>query len=127
MCGPRTGLKTAILSARSAGAVTARARDLKVNAIYQDAYPKTAAYQKLLQDFKLTDAQVCFMGDDLPDIGVLKRVGLAVSVPNARKEAKNRSDYITVNEGGKGAVREIAEMILKANNKWDSIVEKFAQ
>ena len=121
----RAGLKTAILSARSAGAVTARAKDLKMNAIYQDAYPKTAAYRKILRDFKLKDAQVCFIGDDLPDIEVLTKVGFSVSVPNAASEVKKKVDYITKHQGGCGAVREVIELILKTQKKWSAILKKY--
>ncbi|MCK5013723.1 MAG: HAD-IIIA family hydrolase [Candidatus Omnitrophica bacterium] len=121
----RAGLKTAILSARSAGAVTARAKDLKVNAVCQDAYPKTAVYQKLLRDFKLRDAQVCFMGDDLPDIEVLTKVGFSVAVVNAVSEVKKKADYITKRKGGCGAVREVIELILKTQKKWPAILRKY--
>lgn len=121
----RAGLKTAILSARSAGAVSARAKDLKVHAVYQDAYPKTAAYQKLLRDFKLKDSQACFIGDDLPDIEVLTKVGFAVAVLNAVDEVKKRADYVTKRTGGCGAVREVIELILKTQKKWSPLLKKY--
>lgn len=121
----RAGLKTAILSARSCGAVTARAKDLKMNAICQDAYPKTAAYRKLLCRFKLKDEQVCFVGDDLPDIEVLTKVGFSVTVPNAAGEVKKKVDYITKRKGGCGAVREVIELILKTQKKWSTILKKY--
>ena len=121
----RAGLKTAILSARSSGAVTARAKDPKINAVYQDAYPKTAAYQKLLRDFKLKDTQVCFMGDDLPDIEVLTKAGFSVAVPNAASEVKKGVDYITKCRGGCGAVREVVELILKTQKKWPAVLKKY--
>src|SRR3990167_11180649 len=69
----KKGLKTAIISARFSKAVTARARDLKIHKVYQDAYPKIKAYEALLKSFKVSDDEVCFIGDDLPDVPVLKR------------------------------------------------------
>ena len=121
----RAGFKTAILSARSSGAVTERAKDLKVDKICQDAYPKIIAYQKLLREFKLKDGQVCFIGDDLPDIEVLRKVGFSVSVPNAASEVKKKVDYITKHKGGCGAVREVIELILKTQKKWSAVLKAY--
>jgi 3-deoxy-D-manno-octulosonate 8-phosphate phosphatase (KDO 8-P phosphatase) len=114
----KAGIKTAIISARSAGAVTARVTDLKIDKVYQDAYPKIGAYEKLLQELGLKDEEVCFMGDDLPDICVLKRVGVPIAVANAATEVKKCSVYVTKKEGGRGAVREMVELILKTQGKW---------
>lgn len=122
----RVGFKTAILSARLADAVTARAKDLKINKICQDAIPKIKEYKKLLRHFRLKDAQVCFMADDLTDIEVLKRVGFSVAVPNAVSEVKRVADYVTKREGGRGAVRETIELILKVQKKWSGILKAYA-
>ena len=118
----QAGIKTAILSARSSSAVTARAEDLKIDKICQDAYPKTNAYESLIKELGCADEQVCFIGDDLPDLPVLKRVGLAVAVPNAMDELKKIAHYVTTRRGGAGAVREVIELILKAQGKWKNIV-----
>ena len=99
-----------------------RAIDLKIDKVYQDAYPKVEYYDKLLRYFKLKDEEVCFIGDDWPDIEVLKRVGFAVAVPNAVKEAKEVADYVTKNRGGAGAVREVIELILKTKGLWPAIM-----
>ncbi len=122
----QAGFKTAILSARSTGAVTARAKDLKINKICQDATPKIREYKKLLRYFKLKDAQVCFMADDLTDIEALKKVGFSVAVPNAVSEVKRVADYVTKREGGCGAVRETIELILKVQKKWSGILKAYA-
>ena len=119
----RAGYKTAILSARSAGAVTARAKDLKITKICQNASPKLRVYRRLLREMKLKDEQACFIGDDLPDIEVLKSVGFSVSVPNGSSEVKRIVDYVTQRAGGNGAVREIVELILKVNRKWSGILK----
>ncbi len=116
----KAGFKTAIISAREAKAVTMRAKDLKIDKVYQNAIPKIDAYEKLLKDLNVRDEEVCYMGDDLPDIPVLKRAGLAIAVPNAVAETKRVCNYITRKNGGDGAVREVVELILKTQNKWDS-------
>ena len=115
----KAGLKTAVISARSCRAVRARTDDLKIDAVYLDAYPKVGAYEDMLKKFGVTDAQVCFIGDDLPDIAILKRVGLAVAVANASADVKQQAHFVTKKKGGRGAVREVAERVLKAQGKWD--------
>ncbi len=119
----KMGYKTAILSARSAPAVTARAKDLKINKICQNAAPKLPVYKKLLKEFKFKSNQVCFMADDLPDLKVLKQAGFAVTVPNAVKEVKAVADYVTKNKGGEGAIREVVELILKTQGKWKNVLK----
>lgn len=114
------GIKTAIISARSAKAVSARAKDLNIDKIFQDAYPKLHAYEKILKSLKLTDEEACFIGDDLPDVPVMERVGFAVAVPSAVPEVKRVCDYITQKDGGAGAVREVVELILKTQGKWNA-------
>ena len=114
----QAGLKTAILSARASNVVRHRAKDLGIDRVYVDAYPKIGAYKKLLSEFQLRDEDVCFIGDDLPDVEVLSKVGFAVSVPNGTAEAQKEAHYITKKRGGNGAVREVIEMILKAQNLW---------
>lgn len=119
----KAGFKTAVISARAAGAVHARCKDLKIGRVFQNAHPKTKAYQQVLKAFAVKDEQVCFIGDDLPDLCILKRAGLAISVPNGTAEAKKAAHYITKKFGGDGAVREVIELILKAQNKWKPILE----
>ncbi len=123
----QAGIKTAVLSARSSPAVTARAQDLKIDKICQDAYPKTIVYEKLIQELGCRDEEVCFVGDDLPDLPVLKRAGVAVAVPNAVDELKKASDYVTTRRGGDGAVREVVELILNAQGKWKDIVARMGR
>ena len=118
----RAGFKTAIISARSSKVVTIRAQDLKINKVYQDAYPKINAYNRLLQEFKVTDEEVCYMGDDLVDIPVLKKVGFSVGVPNAVSQVNKHAHYVTKKNGGQGAVREVIELILKTQGMWKSII-----
>lgn len=121
----RMGIKTILITAKASKAIKPRARDMQVDKVYGSIVPKTKAYNKILSDYKLEDEQVCFMGDDLLDIGILKRVGLPISVPDACEEAKELSAYITEKRGGRGAVREVAELILKSQDKWQEAVELY--
>lgn len=119
----RAGYKTAIISARYSKTVTLRAKDLKIHRTIQNAFPKTAAFEKILKEFNLKTEEVCFIGDDLPDLPVLKKVGFSVGVANASIEVKKHVHYVTKRAGGHGAVREVIEMILQSQNKWDDVLK----
>lgn len=114
----KAGLKIAMISARGCRAVKARAADLKFHKVYLDAYPKIGAYAKMVKSFGVKDEQVCFIGDDLPDLELLSRVGFAAVPRNAAPEVKKVADYVTRRNGGRGAVREVVEKILKAQGLW---------
>ena len=117
------GIKTILITAKASGAIKPRAKDMRVDKVYANAFPKTPVYEKVLKEYNLIDEEVCFVGDDLVDIGILKRVGLPVAVINACPEVKEVSSYITQKRGGRGAVREVAELILKSQNKWTEAVK----
>ena len=119
----KSGLKTAIITARESPTVAIRAQDLGIDKLYQNAYPKLGAYERMLQEFSVKEQEVCFIGDDLPDIPLLRRVGFAVAVKNAAAEVLQEVDYITKNFGGKGAVREVIELLLKTQGKWQAILK----
>src|SRR5271170_5576500 len=99
----KCGIKTAIISARESGVVAHRAKDLKVDKTYVGVYPKLAAFKSLLEEFKVSEEEVCFIGDDVADLVVMRRCGVAVAVANAVFEVKQIADYVTVRRGGKGA------------------------
>lgn len=120
----KAGYKVAILSARHSKATTVRAKDLKVDKVCQDAFPKIDGYRKILKDLKIKDEEVCFMADDLPDLEVFRKVGFAVAVPNAVQEVKKQAHYITSRKGGEGAVREVIELILKTQGKWQQVLDR---
>ena len=114
----KCGFKTAIISARESGVVAHRAKDLKIDKVYVGVYPKLSAYENMLKEFNVVDEEVCFIGDDLADVCVLNRCGVAVAVANAVFEVKKTADYVTVRRGGRGAVREVIELILQAQGHW---------
>ncbi|MFA5144192.1 MAG: HAD-IIIA family hydrolase [Candidatus Omnitrophota bacterium] len=121
------GVRTIIITAKKSKIVKHRARDLRVARAYQGFLDKLTPFNDLLKRFNVTAAEVCFMGDDLIDLPVLKRVGLAVAVSNAVEEVKSCAHYVTVNKGGRGAVREICDIILKSQNKWDEVTSEYFQ
>jgi len=112
------GKKSAIITARYSKPVEVRAKGLNIDLVFQDAYPKLEWYEKVLKEFGVKDEQVCYIGDDLADIPVMKRAGLGIAVANAAEETKGAADYVTKNAGGNGAVREVIEMILRSQDRW---------
>ena len=121
----RCGLKTGIITGRTSKAVEFRANELGIVDVYQKALDKVLVLEKILQAHSLSAEEICYVGDDLADIPVLRRVGLAVAVENARDEVKEFAHYVTRIPGGKGAAREVAELILKAQNKWEGLMRKY--
>jgi 3-deoxy-D-manno-octulosonate 8-phosphate phosphatase (KDO 8-P phosphatase) len=120
----RAGIKSVIITAKKTNIVMRRAKDMRVAKVYAD-YKKLKIYEKVLKKFKVKDEEVCFMGDDLIDLPVLKRVGLSIAPPEAIEEVKNSSHYITKKSGGKGAVREVIEIILKSQGLWDNVTNEY--
>lgn len=123
----RAGVETVIMTAKKSKVVTRRAKDFNVSHIYQNCFDKLATFEDILKRFDLAPDEVCFVGDDLIDIPVLKRVGFAVSVPNAVDEAKEAAHYITKRHGGRGAVREVCDLILKSQDKWQDIMSRYSR
>ncbi|HDP16407.1 MAG TPA: 3-deoxy-D-manno-octulosonate 8-phosphate phosphatase, partial [Candidatus Omnitrophica bacterium] len=117
----KAGIKSVIITARLSRVVKRRASDMRVSAVYSN-HDKLKMYKKVLKRFRVKDEEVCFMGDELLDLPVLKRAGLAVAPPNAVEEVKNIVHYVTRRYGGKGAVREIIEIILKSQGLWDKVI-----
>lgn len=120
----KAGIKTMIITARKTPIVTKRAKDLGINHVFQGDHQKLKPYEFILKKFKYNDDEVCFIGDDVIDISILRRVGLPVAVSNACDDVKQIAFYVTKKSGGRGAVREIAEVILKSQNKWNSLLRK---
>jgi 3-deoxy-D-manno-octulosonate 8-phosphate phosphatase (KDO 8-P phosphatase) len=120
-----SGIEVAIISARQSVVVNQRMQELGVMRVFQAERDKGARLQKLAQTLKLTPDQIAFMGDDLQDWPALAFAGVKLTVPNAAPELKARCDYITALPGGTGAVREIAELILKAQDRWTQVLSVF--
>lgn len=121
----RYGIKVAIITGRQSNLVKHRAKDLDITDVYQKVFNKKEVFEKILKKHKLSPEETAFIGDDIVDIPVLKRVGFSVAVADAVDVVKKQVDYITSHEGGKGAVREVCEMILKAQEKWPEIAARY--
>jgi len=119
------GLKTGIISGRGSPVVEYRARELGIHFIVQDSREKLLPYQTILRDGGLEDEEVCFVGDDIVDLPVLRRVGLAVGVGNGHPLLRRHVHYWTRCPGGMGAVRETIELILSAQGKLEAIVRRY--
>lgn len=115
----RRGLLTALVTGRASEAVARRAKELGITEVRQGCVDKLKAYEEVLAQYGLSDEAVAYIGDDLPDLPLLERAGLKVAVANAPEEVKGKADYVTVKEGGRGAVREVIELILRAQGLWD--------
>jgi|SRR3984957_7451578 3-deoxy-D-manno-octulosonate 8-phosphate phosphatase (KDO 8-P phosphatase) len=116
------GIRSGFITGRKSPAVSQRAQELKVEFVYLGQETKTAAFNECLQKAAVTEEEVAYMGDDLPDIPLAKRAGLAVAVANAAAELKAVCHYVTSSAGGNGSAREVVELILKAQGRWEEAV-----
>lgn len=121
----KAGIPTVLITAKGSRAIKPRAKDMKVDAVYADVSPKTSVLDKILKNYRVTTDEVCFVGDDLVDLGLLKRVGFPVAVSNASLEIKQAACYITSQQGGRGAVREVAELLLKSQGMWEEAIRNY--
>jgi 3-deoxy-D-manno-octulosonate 8-phosphate phosphatase (KDO 8-P phosphatase) len=121
----RLGIPTVILSSKKSRINQKRARELRIAGVYQNAKDKLKVLRDISKKFKVATEEICFMGDDWMDLPVLLRVGCAVAVGNAVDEVKAKVHYVTQKEGGRGAVREVTDLILKAKNKWDEATAQY--
>lgn len=123
----RHGVRVGWISNRPSFATSQRAAELRIDFLHQQEGSKREAVAALLGGAGLEWESLCYMGDDVVDLGVMARVGVAVAVANAVDDVKARADYVTHASGGHGAVREVAERILKAQRKWNRIIEEFSK
>jgi 3-deoxy-D-manno-octulosonate 8-phosphate phosphatase (KDO 8-P phosphatase) len=119
------GLQTGVISGRESLGTAERARQLKMNHVYQGHIEKVPILEKIMADAELLPEEVAYMGDDLTDLVVMRRVGFPIAVANARPEVKREAHYVTEASGGNGAVREVVELILEAWGFWQEILEKY--
>lgn len=119
----RAGLLTAILTGRVSGAVARRAKELGIPEIHQGIANKVETYETLLRRHGLTDEAVAYVGDDVNDLPLLARAGFSAAPGDAADEVKAKVVYVAARDGGRGAVREVIEVILKAQGKWERAME----
>ncbi len=121
----RAGIEVGIISGRSSPAVNHRARDLGIKIVYQGIDDKVAAYEEIKRSSGLSDGAVAYIGDDLADLPLLRRVGLSIAVADGWSALESECDCVTGAAGGRGAVREVAEFLLKAQSKWQIIARSY--
>ena len=119
------GLKTGIVTKRISEAVALRARDLKLDYVFQGAHRKGDVLDKILAEDQLRENEICYVGDDVIDLPIMRRCGLAIAVANARPQVLAIAHYTTPSRGGEGAARDAVEYVLKAQGKLDDVIEAY--
>jgi 3-deoxy-D-manno-octulosonate 8-phosphate phosphatase (KDO 8-P phosphatase) len=118
------GIRTGVITGRSSAALRRRCKELDIEFVYEKQGHKIAAYEDVLRKTGAQESEVAFLGDDLPDLTIMKRVGLAVAVHNATPEVRRAAHFTTKADGGKGAARELVEVILRSKGIWEEMIEK---
>jgi len=121
----RAGLRSGIISGRNSSAVSRRAQQLGIEFVRQGDPEKIAAFEEILRQAEVDESEVAFIGDDLTDIPLMQRVELAVAVADAVMETRSVAHYVTRAPGGRGAVREVVELVLKSQGRWNDLLEHY--
>lgn len=121
----RYGIDVVLLTGRRSAVVDHRARDLGIREVHQAVFDKLEVCDEIIKKRSIGYNHIAFIGDDVVDIPLLKRVGFSIAVADAAEHVKKAVDYVTENRGGNGAVREICELILMGQNKWSEIAKKY--
>lgn len=121
----RAGGKFGIVTGRTSHVVSVRAAELGIDIVRQGTDQKLAVVREIMGQLQLTPAQICYIGDDLPDLPAIRYVGLGVTVADAPDELRAAASYTTQARGGDGAVRETIEVVLKAQRRWEELVRKY--
>lgn len=119
------GIKTGVISGRVSPATEIRAKQVKMTYVYQGHIEKIPILEEILRDAAISASEAAYIGDDLTDIVVMNRVGLGIATGNARPEVKRCAKFVTEAAGGRGAVREVAELLLKAKGHWPELLKKY--
>ena len=121
----RAGFRFGIITGRSSHIVRLRAAELDIELVRQGVNDKLEVVHKILAELQIGLEQVCFIGDDLPDLAVIRQVGLGVAVADGSDDVRRAAHYVTRLHGGRGAVRETIELVLKSQGRWDTLVQKY--
>ena len=121
----RCGIDVILLTGRRSAVVEHRAKDIGIEEVYQGIFNKLEKFEEILQNKSFNYENIAFVGDDIVDIPLLKRVGFSVAVADAAEDVKKCVDYITKKAGGDGAVREVCELILQAQGKWVDVAKRY--
>jgi 3-deoxy-D-manno-octulosonate 8-phosphate phosphatase (KDO 8-P phosphatase) len=119
------GIQAGVISGRSSPATEERCRQCKIAYVYQGHIEKIPVFEEILAKAGVQPDEVAYVGDDLTDLVIMRRVGLAIATANARPEVKRHAHWVTRGDGGRGAVREVVELLLKAQGHWEDILRKY--
>ena len=122
-----SGLKTGLITKRISETVALRARDLRLDYVYQGVGVKLRVFEEILDKERIRAAEVAYIGDDVIDLPIMRRCGFAIAVANARDEVKQEAHWVTPHAGGEGAIRDAVECILRAQGSWDSAVKQYLE
>lgn len=123
----KAGLIVAMITGRYSQVVERRARELGITDVYQNCHDKMIPYRQLLEKYSVDSGKVAYIGDDIVDLPLLHRAGFSIAVADAAEEAKAAAMMITKSTGGRGAVREISDFLLKAKGLWEGIIDEYSQ
>ena len=123
----RAGIEVGIITGRKSSVVERRAKELGISILYQGAKDKLVPFREILEHHSIGEDEIAYVGDDIVDLPILLRVGFAATVADALPEVKQRVHYVTDRKGGKAAVREICDLILKESGRWDGVAAKYFQ
>jgi len=121
----KAGIRVALITGRHSKVVERRARELGITEVYQRCHIKTVAFDHIIEKYGLTEKEVAYMGDDIVDIPIFKRVGIPIAVNDAADEARDHAAMVTRHCGGRGAVREVCDFLLKAKGLWESMTREY--
>ena len=121
----KTGFRFGMITGRSSHIVRMRAAELGVELVRQGVEDKLAVTEQIIAELRLEPQQVCYIGDDLPDLPAMRIVGFAVAVADGSDDVRRAAHYVTKAPGGRGAVRETVELILKAQGRWDDLIQRY--
>ena len=121
----RAGLKTGVITGRLSIATTRRTAELQMDEFHQRVFRKVEVFDAILKTRRMREDQICFIGDDLVDVPIMKRAGLAAAPADSRPEARRAAHFVCSRPGGRGAVREVIDFILKAQGLWARVTESY--
>lgn len=121
----RAGYQFGILTSRTSHIVKLRADEMNIDIVRQGFQDKLPVAKEIMTQLNIDEEQTCYIGDDLTDVPVIKNVGLGVAVADAGEEVKGHADYVTRRNGGQGAVRETIEVVLKAQKRWENLIQRY--
>lgn len=121
----KAGIRVALITGRHSKVVERRARELGITEVYQRCHIKTVAFDHVIEKYGLAEKEVAYVGDDIVDIPIFKRVGISIAVKDATDEVRDFASMVTQHAGGRGAVREVCDFLLKAKGLWKSVTEEY--